>query len=141
MIVDVISIFNEENILDFQLKPIVIDRRGQKETGKGVGVMRDILTNFFNELSTGHFIGSIEKVPVPRHNMSNDNWKSVARVIVYGLKRLNFFPLFISKCFLIYTILGEIAAKDDILLEGFLNDVSYNERETLKCMLKDCQLQ
>ena len=40
-----------------------------------------------------------------------------------------------------YTILGEIAAKDDILLEGFLNDVSYNERETLKCMLKDFDVQ
>ena len=93
--------------------------------------MVDVLGSFYEELKTSNFIGGNEQVPFPRHDMSRIDWKVVAQLFVYGLQKHDYFPLFLSKCFLHYTIFGEENMTEILLIKGFLEFVSPEEKEIL----------
>lgn len=128
---ELIEIFSQKDILNFEVNAKVIDVRGKEESGKGSGVMIDVLGTFYEGLKTSNFFGGNEQVPLPRHDMSKEQWKAVARIIMYGVKRLNYVPLFISKCFILYTMFGEENLQKETLIQGFLEFVSVEEKDVL----------
>ena len=63
--------------------------------------------------------------------------KSAARVIVYGVKRYNYFPMFLSRAVIASVLFGEGSIPSSFLLESFLLYVSQEERETILIALGD----
>ena len=64
--------------------------RGREEAGEGIGVMRDILSQFWHEVYNALTTGASERSPIIRHDMQKDEWQALARVILYGFSTLNY---------------------------------------------------
>lgn len=132
---DVIEIFSDKNILNFNLNVVVIDANGQQEDGKGRGVMLDVLTNFWQECFTALTVGSNEKIPFIRHDLQKKEWEAIARVLVYGYRKLKYFPLKLSHLFIASCLFGEESITPEFLLESFREYIAPEDKEVLdKCM-------
>jgi hypothetical protein len=114
---DIIEIFSDENILNFSLDAVVIDTHGWKE--KGRGVMLDVLTNFWNDCFTALTVGNKEKTPYIRQDLQKKEWEAIAHVLVYGYKKLHYFPLKLSQLFIASCLFGEESITPEFLLESF----------------------
>ena len=93
---DMITIFSNPGILNSVIQVQIIDERGRHEKGEGKGVVLDMVTNFWQDCFTSLMVGSSEKIPFIRHDLQKKEWEAVARVLVYGFKNLNYFPLKLS---------------------------------------------
>lgn len=116
---DIIDIFMGSNIFNYVLNATVINANGNNEAGVGQGVFRDVLTHFWQEFFTSVSIGGTEKTPHIRHDLQKPEWESIARVIVYGYKRADYFPLQLSQLFVICCLFGEESVNKQMLLESF----------------------
>ena len=95
--------------------------------------MRDVICTFVSNLSYSHMIGCEEKVSSVRHDMGLQQWKSVARILVYG-SRLNYFPLFLSPIILTAAFFGDESISVDCFIDGFKQYVLAEERDLLNPM-------
>jgi len=137
---ELIEIFMQQDILNYELNVTVLDVKGRPESGMGAGVMKDVISLFYEELKNSNLHGGNYMVPVPRHNCSRSQWMSIARIIVYGIKRLEYMPLFLSKCFFAYTLFGEENLKPETLISGLLEFVSLEEKDILEKARKDFEI-
>ena len=80
-----------------------------------------------------HMIGCEKKVPSVRHDMGLQQWKSVARILVYDLK-FNYFSLFMSPIILTAALFGEESINVDCFIDEFKQYVSAEERDLLNLM-------
>ena len=119
--------------MNFSINVTVIDQRGNEEKGIGDGVLRDVICTFVSNLAYSHMIGCEEKVPPVRHDMGLQQWKSVARILVYGSK-LNYFPLFLSPIILTAALFGKESINADCFIGGFRQYMSAEERDLLNLM-------
>ena len=117
--IDVIEIFSDPNISACLLDVIVIDARGQQEEGRGRGVLLDVLTEFWQNVFTSLTVGSGEKVPFIRHDLQRPQWEAIARILVYGYKTVQYFPINLSQLFLASCLFGEESISPDFLLSSF----------------------
>ena len=62
------------------------------------------------------------------------HWEAVARILLYGLT-LDYFPLQLSPCFIVATVLGEHYITDEMFLNSFKNYVPFDEKETIQSSL------
>lgn len=129
-----LDLFKDKNILDFELQVTLLDIRGTKEEGSGVGVTREVVCMFFTEFFESCSVGRAAKVPSIRHDMSKEEWAAVARIMIAAMK-VGYYPLLISPAFMIATLFGESTLSDDILLESFKNYISVEEKDIIEKML------
>ena len=54
---DLINVFSDANIMNCTLDVVMIDARGEPESGKGKGVVLDMLTNFWHECFISFTVG------------------------------------------------------------------------------------
>lgn len=136
---DIISIFEEQNILESLINITVIDTNGQEEKGKGKRVTLDILTHFWQEFFTVLTSGSNERIPHIRHDLQKPQWEAIARVIVYGYRVVNYFPLKLSQAIVATCLFGEESLTRPFLLTSFNSYVAADDREILDmCLSGDC---
>ena len=95
------------------------------------------MTSFWQLVYHSLTVGTQEKVPCIRHELQKAQWEAIARVIVYGVKRYNYFPIFLSRAVIASVLLGEGSIPSSFLLESFLLYVSQEERETILIALGD----
>lgn len=125
---DLINIFKAED--SYRLMAIkVIDERGKVEEGDGAGVTRDIITTFWQQFFSSATIGDKEKVPVIRHDYQKIEWEAIGRILVYGFKTAGYFPIGLSKAFLVSCIFGEEYIDSKYLLASFRPYITADERE------------
>ena len=86
----------------------MIDIRGVKEEGTGNGVARDIYSSFWIDATDSYFIGEKERVPFARHDLFKNEWKAIGDILMKGYYDVGYFPVIISKAFLVYSIYGEV---------------------------------
>lgn len=101
---------------------------GETEKGEGIGLLRDIFTEFwdgFYSKCDGHDV----KIPILRHNMGEEEWKAVGRIIVDGYKLMDYFPIKLAKPMVEDAFFGESQAD---LIEEFLHAVSPVEQTVLR---------
>ena len=103
---DMITVFKEESSSQVEYFK-VIDERGQIEEGEGVGVMRDVIATFWQQLFASASIGDKVKVPCIRHDYQKNEWQAIARILVYGYKVAAYFPVSLSTAFLASCLFGE----------------------------------
>lgn len=125
---DMIAIFKNENSCQVESFK-VIDERGEMEEGEGIGVMRDIIATFWQQLFASASLGDKEKVPCIRHDYQKSEWQAVARILVYGFKKAQYFPVSLSNAFLASCLFGEESISSDYLLKSFRSHITADERE------------
>ncbi|XP_037136574.1 uncharacterized protein LOC119139711 [Syngnathus acus] len=79
---DMIRAFCKEEILN---KPLSVKRilpGDREEAGVGSGVLRDVLTCFWQEFYDRCTLGTSIKVPFIRHDFSAAKWKAVGRILI-----------------------------------------------------------
>lgn len=131
----IIAEFTDPCILHDIITFVIIGNNGSLEMGRGNGVTREILSLFWREFSISLAIGAAEKVPSIRHDYQRNQWLSIARVMVFGYRQENYFPIFLSKAFVACCLLGEEAVTIECLLDSFKAYISTDEQETLrKCL-------
>ena len=95
--------------------------------------MRDAIYSFVSNLAYSHMIDCEEAVPSVCHDMRLQQWKAVAKILVYGL-RLNYFRLLLSKIILSAALFGQESISVDCFIDGFKQYVSAEERDLLNLM-------
>ena len=93
--------FKDPRILHDIVTFALIADNGNPEIGRGAGVTREILSLFWREFSISLAIEAAEKVPSIRHDYQKNHWLSIARVLVFGYQQAKYFPIILSKVFVI----------------------------------------
>ena len=68
-----------------------------------------------------------------RHDSFKNWWKAISDILMKGYYDMGYFPVMISKAFLVYSIYGEV--DEEILVDSFLNYICEDERETVQNVL------
>ena len=130
---DVVTAFKNPNILDQALVIVLIKLKGEEEIADDFGgVIRDILSAFWNEFNKGYTCGDIEMIPCIRHDFGYDEWRAVARAIVKGYRELCYYPILLNKAFMISCVFGEHTVSEETLLQSFFNYIPLEERQIVK---------
>ena len=129
---DLVTEFLDGDIMTCELKVIMVDGHGKDERGEDLkGIYRDALSSFWQEFYVSCTLGERGRVPSIRHDFQSDTWTAIARIIVKGYEDLGYFPVLLSKAFVISTMLGEKAVSDDILLHSFKQYLSKSEEQVV----------
>ena len=97
----------------------VIDDHGRLEKGEGPGVLRDVLSTFWQHIFTSLTLGHVEKVPSIRHDHQKHEWEAIGRVLLYGFKEAGYVPVCLSPVFLASCLHGEETITEIDLLLSF----------------------
>ena len=68
-----------------------------------------------------------------RYDLFKNEWKAISDILMKGYYDVGYFPVMISKAFLVYSIYGEV--DEEILADSFLNYSCEDERETVQNVL------
>lgn len=96
------------------------------------GVTRDAVSEFWNSFYEECTLGSTFKVPCLRHDFGEQEWQSVAKIIVFGYTRTGYFPVLITKVFMEQCIYNEVRSD---LKEAFLSFIPESDAQILKSAL------
>ena len=130
---DLVEAFKTVSLSD-TIRFIIINARGEKEPGVGAGDERDIYSSAWKEILDGLCIGEREGVPFVRHDLYLNEWNSIAKILVKGFMDIKYFPLRLSKPFIIYVLYGEV--NSDCFIKSFLNYVITMELEIVEAALR-----
>ena len=95
---------------------------------------RDAYCLFWNEIKDSHFMGSRERVPSIRHELFEDEWLSIGKILLKGFLDCQYLPLFISQAFLTFCFFGSV--EDTMLIESFKNYLCRDEQEVVENLVK-----
>ena len=119
--VDLVEAFKRVSLSD-TIRFIIINTRGEKESGVGAGVERDIYSSTWKEILDGLWVGERERVPFVRHDLYINEWNSIAKILLRGFMDTKYFPLQLCKAFIIYVLFGKV--NNDCFIKSFLNYVT-----------------
>ena len=139
---DMIEVFKDPSLMETHLKVTMINTQGKIEAGSDAnGVFRDALSAFWTAFENSCTVGEDERIPVIRHDFQAPEWEAIARILVKGFYQLNFFPVKLSRAFLIATLFGECEVAQHVLIDSFLAYLAKDERalvmHALEGTLKD----
>ena len=132
---DLINWFDEEDALKCSYNIRVVGSNGELEKGEGSGVLREVLSIFWQHFFTSLAIGAKEKVPCVRHDFQKKSWEAIARILVYGHTTAGYLPLSLSVAVLASCILGEEQVHNDFLIQSFKLFVSEDEKQATEMCL------
>ncbi|PFX27866.1 hypothetical protein AWC38_SpisGene7419 [Stylophora pistillata] len=125
---DMIEHFKDEKMLQSELVFTIINERGQKEEGVGIGVSREAFSLFWKEFANSMTIGERERVPFVRHDHFIKKWGAIGRILMKGFRSVSYFPLFLSEAFMCYCLF-DAEVPEGIVLESFMKYLSLFEEE------------
>ena len=82
-------------------------------------VAREVITEFWHHFYQSLSVGAATKVPVIRHDYRKQEWKAVARILLYGYCKEGIYPVTLPSASITCTILGEECISRDVLLKAF----------------------
>ena len=113
----------------------MLNERGIAEKGKGSGVFKDALSLFWKDVYDSLMLGEGERVPFIRHDFQRKQWEAIARILLKGYQVHQYFPLRLSKTFVVSCLFGESAVSDEMLIGSFMQYVAEDERSVVqKCV-------
>ncbi|XP_051940238.1 uncharacterized protein LOC127613309 [Hippocampus zosterae] len=131
---DMIIAFSENAILNKSLNVKRILPDNTEEAGVGSGVLRDVLSCFWQEFYDRCTLGTSIKVPFIRHDFPAEKWKAVGRILLKGYQDCCYFPNKLAFPFLEQVLFNCVYSD---LKTHFLQFVSSQEREVLMEAMKD----
>jgi len=104
---DMIEVFSDPTMINVNLDATVIGNDGNPVEGTRVRVVREVLTSFWQLVYHSLTVRTQEKVPCIWHELQNSQWEAIACIIVYSVKRYNYFPIFLSCAVIASVLFGE----------------------------------
>ncbi|XP_060907364.1 uncharacterized protein LOC132984496 [Labrus mixtus] len=131
---ELIQVFSEERIMEDNLyfQVILPDGMLEKAVDDG-GVLRDVLSEFWNDFYEQCTLGNVFKVPYLRHDFREQEWESVGRIITFGWKKEKYLPVKLAPMLLEQALLGFVESD---IVSIFFKYVSESER----VILESCRL-
>lgn len=121
---ELMKLFLDTDVLPLNIHITMIDCRGKEEQAEDFGgVLRDTLTEFWQDFYKSSTVGNVFEVPRLRSDFGVKEWTLVAKILLY-------FPILLAPAF-IKSCLQKVTSDED-LLDNFLLYVNENDRETLK---------
>lgn len=127
-----LDIFQDPCIMNCHIIVEMLNERGIAEKGKGSGVFKDALSLFWKDIYDSLMLGEGERVPFIRHDFQRHQWKALARILVKGFQVYQYFPVRLSKPFIVACLFGESAVSDEMLISSFMQYVSNDERTVVQ---------
>lgn len=106
-----------------------IDSRGHEEIGDVVGMSS--LIRFWCEVTDNLLIGERGRVPCVCHDYFEKEWGMIAKIIVYNIKEVGYFPVL----FCMYCLNFPIEKR--VMNNSFMTYLSHQEKELIEGALKD----
>ena len=125
---DMIRYFQDADIMNSELVFTIINERGEREEGAGIGVNREVFSLFWSDFADSMTIGERERVPFIRHDHFIKEWGAIGRILVKGYISVSYFPMFLAKGFICYCLF-DTEVPDSILLDSFMKYLSPIEEE------------
>lgn len=132
-----ITAFSDPTILKVTIFFKVVDARGVIEEGEGRGVASEVLTKLWHLFYQSLSVGASAKVPTIRRDYQRQEWKAVARILLYGYCKEGVYPIALSAAFVVCTALGEDRVSSKVLVKSFMAYIAEDEREVLDNCLKN----
>ena len=135
---DLITFFAEEdNVNSSQTLEIkMLKENGTPEVAEdNGGVLRDALTEFWENFYLQFTEGNEYKVPVLRHDMTALKWRAVAAIIRTGFKQEHVIPIKLAPCFMKCALSG--TCDDSDILQSFLRFVPGMDKVVIQAALDD----
>ncbi|XP_073683553.1 uncharacterized protein [Garra rufa] len=124
-----IAHFCDKSVLtdDISVKVILPDGRLENAVDEG-GVLRDVLSEFWNDFYEQCTLGNSFKVPYLRHDFGQQEWESVGRIIAFGWLKQKYLPVKIAPVMLEQAAHGCATS----LVDCFLRYVTESDRVILE---------
>ncbi|CAG2192344.1 unnamed protein product [Mytilus edulis] len=135
---EMICYFKDPSLINNPVSIIRVLPNGEKEIAEDTGgVLRDVLSEFWGYFLENCTLGKTFKIPSLRHDFGYMEWKSVARIMMYGYKFSGYWPIQLAKTFMEQCIApgDEIETKE--LMSDFYQFVSVPDREVFKKAVDD----
>ena len=133
---ELIGYFKEKSILDRELNVTRILPNGKKEVAEDTGgVFRDLLSEFWTDFYERCTMGKNAKVPALRHDFGEEEWAAVCRVLLYGKRHYNYWPIKLAQSFLLKCIFPGATEDRELLLQDFLNFTSSNDKSVIQAAM------
>ena len=127
--------FCDDGLQDVDIKIQLVLPDGTHEMGyDDGGVVRDCLSEFWNEFYEQCATGNALKVPFLRHDFGQQQWESVGRIIAFCWAREKYLPVKIAPVILEQATFGY--ANSDVL-ENFLKYMPESERTVFESWRSD----
>ena len=111
---EVIDIFRDPSIiLQYEVDFTIIGHTGVEEEGQGSGVLREVLTSFWQECFSSLTVSALEKVPSVRHDYQKGD------------------PIALSPAFVATVFFGEESLTPEFLIDSLKSYVSLDESKVL----------
>lgn len=104
------------------------------EAGSGSGVLRDVLSCFWQEFYDRCTLGTTVKVPFIRHDIPSETWKAIGRIVLKGYQDCQYLPNKFAIPFLEQVLFLDVFSD---LKTHFLQFVSSQECEVLMQAISD----
>ncbi|KAL3856379.1 hypothetical protein ACJMK2_011147, partial [Sinanodonta woodiana] len=103
------------------------------------GVLRDTLTEFWQDFYNKSTLGTKIKIPYLRHDFGHSKWDAIGRILEVSYEQCGFFPVMLSRAFINHAVYVTHATwqTQQYLLEDFLNFVNDSDRDILTKALQD----
>ncbi|XP_051920762.1 uncharacterized protein LOC127600313 [Hippocampus zosterae] len=131
---DMIIAFSENAILNKSLNVKRILPDNTEEAGVGSGVLRDVISCFWQEFYDRCTLGTSIKVPFIRHDFPAEKWKAVGRILLKGYQDCCYFPNKLAFPFLEQVLFNCVYSD---LKAHFLQFMSSQEGKVLMEAMKD----
>ncbi|KAK3103805.1 hypothetical protein FSP39_022027 [Pinctada imbricata] len=137
---ELIDIFKQNVDVDFtrdNISATIILPNGEKELAfDNGGVMRDLLTEFWDDFYEKCTTGTNLRVPCLRHDMEAADWRAVGRIIALGWITQKIIPIRLSKNFLSSSLYGLASSN---LRDEFLEYIPLSESKILSQALENME--
>ncbi|KAK7138439.1 hypothetical protein R3I94_010191 [Phoxinus phoxinus] len=130
---ELITQFKDEAMMSYSVKYSFIHEMGADADG----VSRDVYAAFWTEFLDCAAEGADVRVPSLSTKWQEEEWKSVGRIMVKGLKDHGYFPSRLAQAFTAAITFGEHTVSPDILFDSLMLYLSQSERDLLSTALQD----
>ncbi|XP_035988972.1 uncharacterized protein LOC110368217 isoform X1 [Fundulus heteroclitus] len=109
---------------DISIQVVLPDGKQEKAIDDG-GVLRDVLSEFWQDFYEQCTLGNNFKVPFLRHDFGQQQWESIGRIIAFGWQKQKYLPIKLAPVILEQAALGCIKSP---LVDSFLRYVTESDR-------------
>ncbi|XP_061575820.1 uncharacterized protein LOC133441985 [Cololabis saira] len=130
---ELITQFKDEAMMSYSVKYSFTDEKGADADG----VSRDVYPAFWTEFLDRAAEGADVRVPSLSTTWQQEEWKSVGRILVKGLRDHGYFPFRLAQAFTAAITFGEHSVSPDLLFDSLMLYLSQSERDVLSNALPE----
>ena len=125
---ELVTVFKSTEIFQSKLRFTLVNEKGVDVTG----VTRDVYSTFWQEFALRRTRGEKERVPAHFEKYAEEEWRAIGRILCKGQMDVAYFPIQLSKAFVISLLFGKAAITPDVLWSSFLEFITQSEKDAVE---------